>query len=412
MRMTSTSGRAGCITDIGPRFRSVAGALLATGIMFMPARPALPANADAAVPASKEVRRQLQAALDGATAAGSNVVGALASVSAPRLSLEWNGASGQRNPPAPQTISPGQPFRIASITKVFTAATVLRLMEEHRLGLFDPIASHLSAATLATLRAGGYEPGRITAQQLLAHTSGLYDYASDPAFVAAVFASPRKHWTRAEEIEFAMTHGKPAGRPGERYAYSDTGYLVLGEAIENITQQPLPRAVREQLDLKGLGLASTYFETLETPPPGSLPLAHQFLETTDTSGFDPSFDLYGGGGLVSTTQDLDRFFRALLQGRVFKQSATLAAALMTVDTKHGADEHPHANLLTTWRFGRRMCWGHLGFWGSEALYCPDADIAVSFTLNQATPHDPEALSALAAALASVIEALERDRTAP
>jgi len=252
----------------------------------------------------------------------------------------------------------------------------------------------------------------MTAQQLLSHTSGLYDYASDPAFIAAISASPHKRWTRAEQIDFAMAHGKPVGKPGERYAYSDTGYLILGEAVENVTRQSLPSAVRELLNLKGLGLASTYFESLEEVPPGALPLAHQYLGATHTIGFDPSFDLFGGGGLVSTTADLDRFFRALLQGRIFKHRSTLAAALMTVTAQHDKGDHLHANLLTTWRFGKRVCWAHLGFWGSEALYCPDADIAVSFTLNQANPHDPEAQSALALAIASVIESQELGRPEP
>jgi D-alanyl-D-alanine carboxypeptidase len=390
------------IIDTGPSFkyraRTALAAAAATAVLLTP-----PAGAGAR--SAAEVDMRLQAALDSAVSTDSEA-GVLAGVSAPLLGIQWNGASSPGGLRSQQRLLPNQPFRIASITKVFVAAAVFRLVEEHRLGLFDPIAPHLSAATGASLRAGGYDPDRITAQQLLSHTSGLYDYASDPAFVAAVSASPHKRWMRAEQIDFAMAHGKPLGKPGERYAYSDTGYIILGEAIENLTRQPLPSAIRELLNLKGLGLASTYFESLEEMPPGALPLAHQYLGATDTSGFDPSFDLFGGGGLVSTTADLDRFFRALLQGRIFKHRSTLAAALMTVNAQHDPGDHLHANLLTTWRFGKRVCWAHLGFWGSEALYCPDADIAVSFTLNQANPRDPRALSALGQAIASVIEAQE------
>ena len=390
------------ILDIGAKFRT--GPILATALLLAP-----PAGAGARTTAEAAVR--LQAALDHAVAADSPA-GALAGVSAPLLGIEWNGASSLGGAPSQPRLFPNQPFRIASITKVFVAAVVFRLVEDRRLGLFDPIAPRLSAATATALRAGGYDPDQITAQQLLSHTSGLYDYASDPAFAAAVAASPHKRWTRSEEIEFALAHGKPVGKPGERYAYSDAGYLILGEAIEQVTRQSLPGAVREQLNLKGLGLASTYFESLEQAPPGALPLAHQYLGATDTSDFDPSFDLFGGGGLVSTTADLDRFFRALLQGRIFKHRSTLAAALMTVNARHDEGDHLHANLLTTWRFGKRICWAHLGFWGSEALYCPDADIAVSFTLNQANPRDPHALSALSRAIASVIESQQLRRPDP
>jgi D-alanyl-D-alanine carboxypeptidase len=404
----STTLPARPVTDTGPIFKYCAGACLAVAmaatVLFAPA-------AGAGAHSAAEVNLRLQAALDNAVSADSQA-GVLGGVSAPLLGIEWNGASSPRGARSQQILLPNQPFRIASITKVFVAAAVFRLVEDHFLGLFDPIAPHLSAATTASLRAGGYDPHLITVQQLLSHTSGLYDYASDPAFVAAVSASPHKRWTRAEEIDFAIARGKPVGKPGERYAYSDTGYLLLGEAIENVTRQSLPRAVRGLLNFKGLGLASTYFESLEKTPPGGLPLAQQYLGATDASGFDPSFDLFGGGGLVSTTADLDRFFRALLQGRVFKHRSTLAAALMTVNARHDESDHLHANLLTTWHFGRRVCWAHLGFWSSEALYCPDADIAVSFTLNQANPRDPDALSALGQAIASVIESQELGRPNP
>jgi D-alanyl-D-alanine carboxypeptidase len=394
------------IIDIGPKFKYRARAALAAVAALLLAPPA-----GAGARSAAEVNMRLQAALDTAVAPDSEA-GALAGVSAPLLGIDWNGASSPGGARSQQSVLPNQPFRIASITKVFVAATIFRLVEDERLRLFDPIAPRLSAATVARLRAGGYHPDQITAQQLLSHTSGLYDYASDPAFVAAVSAAPHKRWTRDEQIDFAIAHGKPLGNPGERYGYSDTGYLILGEAIENVTRQPLPSAVRELLNLKTLGLTSTYFESLEAAPPGALPLAHQYLGATDTSGFDPSFDLFGGGGLVSTTVDLDRFFRALLQGRIFKHRSTLAAALMTVNAEHDAGDHLHANLLTTWRFGTRVCWAHLGFWGSEALYCPDADIAVSFTLNQGIPRDPDALPALARAIASVIESQELGHPAP
>ena len=394
------------IIDIDARFKYRASLVLAAAVALLMASPA-----GAGARSAAELNERLQAALDQAITPDSRA-GALAGVSAPLLGIEWNGASGPKDARSQQPLLPDQPFRIASITKVFVAATVFRLVEEHRLRLFDPIAPHLSAATTASLRAGGYHPEQITAQQLLSHTSGLYDYASDPAFAAAILASPHKRWTRAEEINFAMTHGRPMGKPGERYAYSDTGYLILGESIENVTRQSLPHAVREQLNLMRLGLQSTYFESMEETPPGALPLAHQYLGATDTSGFDPSFDLYGGGGLISTTADLDRFFRALLQGRIFKHRSTLAAALMTVNAQHDVRDHLHANLLTTWHLGKRVCWAHLGFWGSEALYCPDADVAVSFTLNQADPRNPAAMAELANALASVIEAQELDLQDP
>src|SRR5205807_7846965 len=114
-----------------------------------------------------------------------------------------------------------------------------------------------------------------------------------------------------------------------QYSYADTGYVILGEIVERTTGKPLPAAVSDLLKLKSLGIRSTYFESLEPPPPGALPRAHQYLGAADIHDIDPSFDLYGGGGQVSTTADLSRFFKALFQGRVFDHPETLAAGLVS-----------------------------------------------------------------------------------
>jgi CubicO group peptidase (beta-lactamase class C family) len=95
--------------------------------------------------------------------------------------LSWAGAAGfaDRASRKPLTVDAG--FRIASVTKAFTAAAILRLVENGKLALKDPIAQHLSPATLALLRHRGYNVDRIRIKHLLQHTSGLYDYAGDPA---------------------------------------------------------------------------------------------------------------------------------------------------------------------------------------------------------------------------------------
>jgi D-alanyl-D-alanine carboxypeptidase len=159
------------------------------------------------------------------------------------------------------------------------------------------------------------------------HTSGLYDYASDPTFVKYVLTHGRHHWTRPEQVRFAMTHGKPYGPPGKDFHYADTGYVLLGEIIERTTGRPLATALRRLLKFEKLGLAATYLESLEVRPHAAHPRAHQYYQQIDATAFDPSFDLYGGGGPISTVDDLTRFYRALLQGRVFEKRATLRTML-------------------------------------------------------------------------------------
>ena len=101
------------------------------------------------------------------------------------------------------------------------------------------------------------------------HTERDLRLGQDPAYQAAVNADPAKRWTRLEQVRFAMDHGAPVGEPGAVYAYSDTGYGLLGEIIERATGAPLADAYRTLLDFEGLHLDATYLESLEPAPPGS-----------------------------------------------------------------------------------------------------------------------------------------------
>ena len=347
----------------------------------------------------------LQHALDEAAPMSANDSGVMASVSAPGLGIDWGGAAGRFDRSKLDRLKPDQPFRIASITKVFVAAAIFRLIEDGRVELYGPIGRYISEQSSGALRAGGYDPSAIRVQHLLAHTSGLYDYAMDDNFGAMVSQSLNKRWTRSEEVAVAMKYGKPVGRPGERYAYSDTGYVLLGEIIERSTHRPMAEAVRSLLNFNALELKSTYFETLEPAPAGAPPRAHQYYGDLDITDADPSFDLYGGGGLVSTTSDLNLFFRALFEGHVFHRPVTMTSALMTVPAAR-TDRGPDSNLLATVQFGSRTCWAHGGFWGSIALYCPDIDLAVSVTTNESPSTEPkrERRDAVIRELANVIEA--------
>src|SRR5207247_4402669 len=143
-------------------------------------------------------------------------------------------------------------------------------------------------------------------------------------------------------------------------------------------------AYRSVLCFDRLGLRQTYLETLERKPPGAAARAHQYLGTIDTTNFDPSFDLYGGGGLVSTVDDLANFYRAHFGGRVFLRAATLRTML-------GKPQSARPNDLGMGIFaeslGRATCWHHDGFWGTTVLHCPHGDLTIAITVNQANGFD-------------------------
>ena len=242
----------------------------------------LPAPSAARPPASV-LAQQLDAELARSLQADPSLPGIVATVRAP--GLNWSGAAGAVTKGGADRLTPAHAFRLASITKVYTAATVMRLVEQGRLDLFAPIAPLISERTRSLLEGDGYRTDRITLHQLLLHTSGIYDYATSPAFFEQVQADFSRRWSRDEQIALAMTAGDPVGAPGERFHYSDTGYVILGEIIERSTGMPLGQAVAQELGFKRQGFSQTHFERLDPTPPGQL-RARQLFGTVDVAGID------------------------------------------------------------------------------------------------------------------------------
>ena len=148
---------------------------------------------------------------------------------------------------APLVINPNSLFRIASVTKTFTAATVLRLHEEGKLSLDTTLDKLISDDFFALLESDGYALDKMTLKQVLSHTAGLYDHAQSDQYLAGIMANPQQDITMREQIKGCVEWGDPVGKPGERFSYSDTGYVLLGHIIERVTDLPLPKAVRQYL---------------------------------------------------------------------------------------------------------------------------------------------------------------------
>ncbi|RYY28719.1 MAG: class A beta-lactamase-related serine hydrolase [Sphingomonadales bacterium] len=309
-----------------------------------------------------------------------SIPGIIVAASSPRMGLDWEGAIGVVDRNGKDPLKPSDAFSIASVTKVFTSATVFRAIEEGKFGLYDPIGPLLSPETAAVLKKDRYDLEQITVFQLLTHTSGVYDFATDKDWGNTIRSNPMRNWSRLEQIEYATEHGDKMFEPGTDYSYSDTGYSLLSEIVERGTGMPFPEAVAKLVDYKKLGLEHTHFDKLEAPLPGER-RAQQYVGTINANQRDPSTDLYGAGGIITTVGDLVRFIRPLMQGKIFKDSATLPTSLL-VPSVGKARVREHAALLYTARLGKRTCWVHSGWWMVELIYCPDIDLALAVTTNQ------------------------------
>ena len=322
---------------------------------------------------ANEVEVALGALVD-SVAAQPAVPGAILYAYAPSQGLEWAGASGVDEADSGGALTADQPFRNASNTKTYTAAAVLRLWEAGLLDLDAPIRGFLDDEQAELLVGDGYDVDAITIRELLSHTAGLIDHGSTASYLEAVLADPARRWTRDDQLAGAVDWGDPLGASGRAYSYSDTGYILLGQVIERVTDQPLGPAVRELLHFDRLGLTATWWELFESPQAGTPTRARQYIGGTDTFDWDPSLDSYGGGGLVTNAHDLAGFWYALFTGEVFDEEATLETMKTTPIPE---SETPYRLGLFVREIAGMTAYEHSGFWGSRAIYVPELDLVVA-----------------------------------
>ncbi|MEN9506552.1 MAG: hypothetical protein RI958_2478 [Actinomycetota bacterium] len=295
-------------------------------------------------------------------------------------------------------------FRIASITKPFTAAVVMQLVAEGRLGLDDAMIDHLPADLHDVVDRvhviDGVSYGRrITVRQMLTHASGLFDFAQSAGFFTAIAADPGRHWSPREMLEGAGVWGAAHFPPGEGYgyAYSDTGYVFLGCIIEGLDAGPLHESYRRRI-IGPLGLAATYLEGYEEHR--GEPMIHPHQGDLDASVIDGSAD-WAGGGLVSDTDDLAVFARALIDGTLVPQPLldemldyrfrTLDPDLHTpgyVGYGCGVDARESSGLVLR---------GHRGYWGALMHIDPVSGLTITGTISQAERRPDELMHAVVAA---------------
>ncbi len=256
-------------------------------------------------PAQAAPNSPLRPALDQVVVAG--VPGAYAA--AVHDGDTWRGSAGVGDLRTGRAPDARGRIRVASVTKTFVAAVVLQLVGEGRLGLDDPIADHLPGLLPYA------EP--ITVRQLLGHTSGV----------------PRDivHWRTLEEIDtkrfeaFTPKHlvrlafdGAPLlFPPGTGFAYSNVGYTVLGMLVERLTGRSLAGELERRV-IRPLHLRDTSFPVYQPflVRPAARGYEQLYGETpTDVTTYVWS-RLFASGNVVSSPDDLNRFFRALLGGRL------------------------------------------------------------------------------------------------
>jgi len=293
-------------------------------------------------------------------------------------------AQGSREP-----MTPSAPFEIASITKMFTATAILLLIGSGRLA---SLSQPLSTVAPRLLLDCGAPPHwhAATLRQLLQHTSGIQCYWQDPAFLQAFTADEQRLWKPMDMLGYAARM-PPAADPGVHH-YSDTNFVLAGLVVEEVTGMPLGEYLRQAI-FDPLGLNATYFNHLE--PPFRSPIAHRYEGREDLTLKRRQSADWAGGGLVSTTKDLNRFLlQGLVNGRLGGPSILREMLPDSVPTDTDGVEYGLGLFLIDAEEelgqGARV-WGHEGWAHSFVYYDEQAGIVVSGTVNQqderADPYD-------------------------
>jgi D-alanyl-D-alanine carboxypeptidase len=297
----------------------------------------------------------------------------------------WNYAVGVSDKDSKQALTPNQPVLVASNTKTYIAAAILRLVGQKKLALSETVAQRLPQNTLQKLTAAGYDTRKITITHLLSHTSGIADYVDDGYF--QFVNENRKHkWSRDEQIERAFKIGKALASPGDTFRYADINYLLLTEIIENITKKPFYTSVRELLKFKSNKINTTWFAGLEPTPPHASALAHQYWDKYqwDSYGLDPSWDLFGGGGIAATAADLALFFKKLFEGKIITGTVLLSRMHTNVACKAKTNYCLGLRKLT---LVGETAYYHGGFWGTDAVYFPKLKTAICIVILEKSEQD-------------------------
>ncbi|GGS63415.1 serine hydrolase domain-containing protein [Streptomyces violaceus] len=328
----------------------------------------------------------------------------------------WDGRAGVRKLGSEQPRSTHDRFRIASVTKTFTATVLLKLEAEGKLSLDDSVAKWLPGVVHGKWYDKGqgkrhekrhekrYRPRYITVRHLLNHTSGIFDYNMDAGFRAKYAGDEfdrNRHvrWSPEDLVDIALAHppnfqpeqGSRPGRPG-KWDYSDTNYVLAGMVIEKATGRSYAHEV-ERLVIRPLGLRGT--SVPGTSPRLPSPHARHYstlfedgprAKVRDVTEFSPTV-AFSAGQMISTVGDVNTFLSRLLAGELLppkQQRQLLDAVPVDGDKGHGGPQDVYGLGLRHFKLVEGCwAWGHGGMIpGSATRTLASADGRQVMTMNR------------------------------
>lgn len=278
-------------------------------------------------------------------------------------------------------VNEDQPYHFASIGKTITSVMIAILYEEGKIDFDDHINRYLDKGILNGLHIykGRDYSNEIRIRHLLNHTSGLADHYTDKTadkvcLMDLMIKDPDHFWAPLETIDWIKQNLKPFFTPGNGFHYSDANYNLLGLIIESITQKPMHESLSKYI-FDPLGMDDTYQLFYSEPKNKNIQpmvnLYHNNLNLTKAKSI--SLD-WAGGGIVSTSEDMLKFIRAIKEHRIIKKETFEKMkdwAKMGPGLYYGYGLMNFRFMLTPRKYD---IWGNSGSIGAFMYYNPAMDI--------------------------------------
>jgi CubicO group peptidase (beta-lactamase class C family) len=300
----------------------------------------------------------------------------------------FRGSSGMADLELGVPLEPDMVFEIGSITKQFTAAGIMMLAEEGKLSLDDPITKFLPDYP-------SYGDD-ISVEHLLTHTSGIVSYTGIPGYMAT---EVRKDVTVAELTD--VFEDRPVEfQPGERWAYNNSGYILLGAIIESASGMTYAEFVQERI-FDPLGMKSSYYGSSSRIIPGRVSGYDGGDGGLTKAAFLSFTQPYAAGALMMTVDDMYRWNQALYGAELISK---LSLKRMTTPyvLNNGEETSYGYGLMSRDVRGRHAVGHGGGIFGfvTDAVYLPEEDVfVVVFCNTTASEIDPSFVATKLAAIA-------------
>lgn len=253
-------------------------------------------------------------------------------------------------------------FRIASVTKPMTAALILKLVDEGRLGLDDVVTDHYETQLP--------NANSITIRQLLSHTAGVFDHLNANVFWNTFSSNYSRIWTVEELVQFAVQNGS-LFTPGTSYRYSNTGFCVLGAVVEAITEMELEEAYQTML-FDPMGLQHTLYDNFSS--------STNPIENLARSGRAYQYHLSAAGAsgaMVASPSDVASFGRQFYGGRYLSRELTDEISV-NIGGRVGGQNYGLGTRI--WNVSGIPHHGHTGSlmdYRSILMYIPEFDLSIA-----------------------------------